>query len=475
MFAWALLLGCTPSDPSMPTQTRSTRIAGLEVTLERVPNQLGLLATVTSSSPRRVSFVAEADGSTLQTPGFEVDGTLEIPILGLFPATWSLTALVDGTSDARWTLDTTRPADFVASPTNNFGRSFPEEETVCAARESREPAYACTNRRGEPNLYVPLPFDTMFVRPLADGSFLAHPDGGDQLWQFDRLGREIRAVDFDQLLRGTRFLHVGIDEHDTFEIIEGPWAGAWAVLTYTVDEDVDKLGAGIIVYDPRADEVLWDWSAHGAPGDGVSVDPERLPYDRWGVAEHDEDWLHANAVVHGTDAGGDFFWMSLRHQDWIIEIRAPSGAIAMQLGKDGDVDLLDGSAPDWFFHQHSPELRRRSDREFEVLVFDNGNDRPGTPEPRTRIVEYLVDREAKTATRLLDYATAFFAPAAGDADRMPDSDRLLVTRAVGDAFVAELGRDGERFWVQSIPREGEVYRAEFFPSLYRTAWSAETD
>ncbi len=129
------------------------------------------------------------------------------------------------------------------------------------------------------------------------------------------------------------------------------------MLTKTEDEEIGKIGAGIIVYDPVEGEVLWDWSAHGEPGDEESV---------------------------------------------------------------------------------------------------------------------------KTATRLRDHDTDFFAHAAGDADRMPEGGGVLVTRAVGGSFVAELAIGGgvpaavERRWVQSIPREDEVYRAEYFPSLYETAWGATT-
>ncbi|MEM6925628.1 MAG: aryl-sulfate sulfotransferase [Myxococcota bacterium] len=482
---WLAIVGCiATSSPNEepPEQTRPVVAPGLEIATERVPNELALLARVTSTIERTVGFVARNGDTVLETPAWTVaaDRPTELPILGLFPGDWTITARVDGEDDGQWSLTTVKPSPFVDSPTNDFVGGWPESEAICAAREQRSPAYTCTNRRGEPNFFVEMPFQTMFVRPLADGTLLAHPDGPDQLFHFDRLGREIRTLDFEDLLPGTRFDHVGIDEHESIEIVEGPWTGAWAVLTYTADDDIEKTGAGIIVYDPAEREVLWDWSAHGTPGDGVSVDPERLPYDRWGVDEYGEDWLHANALVHGTDADGDFFWMSLRHQDWIIEIRAPDGAITMQLGRGGDVTLTDGSDPDWFYHQHAPELRRRSDREFEVLVFDNGNERPGVEEPRTRIVEYLVDREAKIATRLRDFETAYFAAAAGDADRMPSGDHVLVTRAVGDPFVAELGIapgvdvEAERRWVQAIPREGEVYRAEFFPSLYETGWSATT-
>ncbi|MEN0062472.1 MAG: aryl-sulfate sulfotransferase [Myxococcota bacterium] len=472
-----LSLGCTPETNEMPPeQIQPIEADGLNISIDRVPNELALMASIESKQARTVSFTASAEGIDLATPetALVASQSAEVPILGLFPATWTITAIVDGKPDAQWSLTTERPADFVDSPTETFGNTFPPEETICASRERRVPAYACTDRRGEPNFYVPLPFNAMFVRPLSDGTFLAHPDGGEQLWRFDRLGRDLGSLTVDELVAQTNFRIGAIDEHEVVEILEGPWAGAWAVLMYSYDESVEKVGAGIVVYDPVKGELLWDWSAHGTPDDGESVDSDRLPYERWGVQEHGEDWLHANALVHGTDSQGDFFWMSLRHQDWIIEIRAPSGEVTMQLGAGGDVDLLDGQVSDWFFHQHAHELKRRSDREFEVLVFDNGNERPGVDEPRTRIVEYLVDREAKTATTLLDIETDFFAPAAGDADRMPTGDNLLVTRAVGDAFVAEFTRDGSRRWSQSIPREGEVYRAEFYPSLYQTAWSAQT-
>lgn len=493
MWIWTLWAACTPSpneDPVDPAETvRPVEVPGLEVETERVPNLLALLATATSTVPRSIRFRAKAGQTVFETPEFAVaaDIPTEIPILGLFPADWSITAIVDGKDDAQWSLTTERPSNFVESPTNDLVGGFPDEEAICAAREREIPAYVCTNRTGEPTLYVPMPLDeddeplvAMFVRPLADGTFLAHPENSERIWHFDRLGRDLGSLTFGRLQRGTEYLHTGIDEHDSIELLEGPWAGAWAVLTYTAEEESERRGAGIIVYDPVAREVLWDWSAHGDPTDGRPLDPLRLPWNRWGVDDgHGEDWLHANAIVHGTDVDGDFFWMSFRHQDWIIEIRAPSGEISMQLGRGGDVDLLDGGPADWFYHQHAPELRRRSDREFQVLVFDNGNLRP-QGEERTRIVEYLVDREAKTAVRLRDFQTDFFAEAAGDADRMPQGTGVLMTRAVGESFVAELAIEegtsssGERRWVQFMPREDEVYRAEFFPSLYETGWQAKT-
>lgn len=474
MWWWALVACVEPDDGVPPQQTRITEVQGLKIEIERVPNPLAAVAQVTSGADRTLSFVATAGDRSLRTPEVSLRANVptEVPILGLHAGRWTLQAEVDGQLDAQWSLETERPEDFVDSPTNDIQGGYSPDEAICASRESREYAYVCTNRSGEPTLYAPLPLNAMFVRPLADGTFLAHPDGGQHLVHFDALGRELDEIWADDLFENTTYPQGRIDEHDVVEIQEGPWTGAWAVLTAT--EEDERIGAGIVVWDPVGRRVLWDWSAHGTPEDGVSIDEALLPSDRWGVQEHGEDWLHANALLHGTDAEGDFFWMSLRHQDWIIEIRAPSGAISLRFGLGGDVDLLDGDDADWFFHQHAPEWRRISDTEFEVLVFDNGNARPGTDDPRTRIVTYVLDRQARTATRRLDIETQFFAPAAGDADRMPTGDGILITRAVGEAFVAEIGPDGSRRWVQRIPQEGEVYRAEFYPSLYDTAWFSRT-
>ena len=54
---------------------------------------------------------------------------------------------------------------------------------------------------------------------------------------------------------------------------------------------------------------------------------------------------------------------------------------------------------------------------------------------------------------------------------MPDGESVMFVRAVGDAFIREVDPAGEVVWNQSVPEEGELYRAEFFPSLYETTWT----
>jgi len=420
----------------------------------------------------------------------------EIVLLGLSPGDWDAAVSVDGVVGPRQTVTTAVPAGY---PPTTVTSSVPdgtwtEHEAICAALEA--PAYVCTDRWAEPNLYIPLPGNMMFVRPLSDGTFLGHPDGPDYLYHFDVAGREIKRIRLEDL-SGTTFDHGWIDEHESLEITEGPWTGMWVVLTATWEEtnNADRIGAGLVVFDPDTLEVQWDWSSHGATGDNVSVDETKLPYSRSGLAPwYGEDWLHANAVTHAVDADGtDFFWMSLRHQDWVIRIDAPSGDIRWRFGYQGDfqlVDDLDAASPtplpdaDFMYHQHAQELKRLADGRVEMLVLDNGNvradDRGNLFEPEySRAVRFVLDEDTMQAAVDWYYgepsgADQWFTPAAGDADRMPDESGVLFVKAVGDAFIRQVDLSGNVLWTQEVEGQGELYRAEYFPTLYDTAWWSQT-
>ena len=461
-----------PADDPQPTGTGDD--VPIDIDLASNPtNPLSVIATLESAEARTV-HLAYGTGDTLdrRTPDITLEPGVptEVLVLGLYPSQWAIAPVVDGVEGIRWQTATTFPAPLLETETTTVSGTYGPEEAICAAREAERPAYACTDREGRPTLFVALPENAMFVRPLSDGTFVAHPDGGSRFFQFDAAGRPVRDFSFGDLTGPTTYAHDAVDEHELIEIVEGPWTGAWAVITITWEDDIK--GAGIMVFDPDTKQILWDWSAHGAPNDGASIDPQ-LPHDRWGVQEHGDDWLHANALVHSVDDDGDFFWMSLRHQDWIIEIRAPEGTLTGRLGRQGGFTLTDRPDADWFFHQHAHELVRQPDGRIAALVFDNGNARPDDNEV-TRVVEYMVDREAQTAEIVFEHVAAWFAVAAGDADRSPDDSSVFLTRSVGQPFIAEIDRNGERKWIQRFEGEGELYRSEWFPSLYETTWFSET-
>lgn len=465
--------------------------------LDNPSNPLSALAMVSVGDLREVELSYGEAGSehTHSSPTWTLKaGTHELPVLGLYPADWEIELVIDGVATGTMgTIRTEEPSGLQRPIVETYGGSWSAEEAICGSFESPT-RYQCFDRQGRPTLWIDLPGNAMFIRPLADGSLLAHPDGPPFLYHFSVTGREIDRLSLEEI-DGLEHEHHWIDEHDVVEILEGSWAGAWAILTATEEEQ--RIAPGLIVVDPQTREALWDWSAHGAPGDGQSVDPERLPYDRSGVFSYEEDWLHANALVHTLGPeGGDRFWMSLRHQDWVIRIDAPSGDIGPRLGWGGDFELVEdlesaGAAPlppeQWSYHQHAVELRRITEDRLEIQLFDNGNARRDEAgevqrEPMwSRAVRYLVDEGSLRATVDWSYGEPppgeehFFGEAAGDADRQPDAERVLITKSVDGAFIREVDAQGTVLWNAEIEGEGELYRAEFYPSLYETSWSTQTD
>lgn len=138
-----------------------------------------------------------------------------------------------------------------------------------------------------------------------------------------------------------------------------------------------------------------------------------------------KDWSHGNAVVYDEDA--DLFLISARHLDWIVAIERATGDLAWRLGPDGDF-TLDGDS--WAYHPHAPELQDDG----SVLIYDNGNGRPGTgfepgdDPPYSRAVEYALDTTTWTATETWAYVHPVannYAPFVGDADRLSNGNVLI--------------------------------------------------
>jgi len=128
---------------------------------------------------------------------------------------------------------------------------------------------------------------------------------------------------------------------------------------------ITVLGDGVIDLAPNYTPV-WAWSSF----DHLDVNrhPMKLP-----------DWTHANTVLYSPDDGNVV--LSMRHQSWLVKIDYANGRgtgkILWRLGYQGDFTLLNSTSPaDWFFAQHSGSfVTSKSSGDFELALFDNGNDR----------------------------------------------------------------------------------------------------
>jgi hypothetical protein len=374
------------------------------------------------------------------------------------------------------------------------------EEAICTnGLVGGRPIYYCVDRWGEPvwSLRHPEDEDLWAVRALSDGGFAAVSTTSDRLSLFDQRGALTAEYRTSWLDGRARFTHQWIDMHEVIELGEGPWAGALAFITLaieTTDEGVPRTGAGVVVMQ-RDGEVLWDWSAHGKLGDGVPIDP-KLDYERDGLKDGEDDWQHANALVHLVDDDGrQSFWLSLRTQDWIIKVDVETDAVVWRLGYEGDfalVDDLDAAAPaalspgEWMVHQHAPEIIERSGDRTRFLVFDNGYPRRGEDgqwnlesDSYSRVVAFELDEATMQAAPVFDHGPRdagdpdhFYSYGGGDADRLPGGEALMfVSGWQYPTLIEELsypgGEPSWRFECQDVG-EGQ-YRVNYFPSLYKTA------
>lgn len=213
------------------------------------------------------------------------------------------------------------------------------------------------------------------------------------------------------------------------------------------------------------------------------------------------DWTHANAVV--LDEERNALLVSARHLDQILAIRyeddenGPAGELMWRLGEGGDFELTEG---EWFLHQHAPQVLEDG----SIMVYDNGNERPGTsledPDnlPYSRAVQYQIDTENWTATQVWEHRAdapgeAVYAPFVGDADALEGGTVLITHGGLLDPPAHTPQAEGVTTWGRVIEVDyasGEIvfdlqvrdpagesnwiiYRSERIPTIYPQGYDVE--
>jgi hypothetical protein len=261
------------------------------------------------------------------------------------------------------------------------------------------------------------------VELLDDGTVLAVRDGAVTL--VDELGEQrLRYLAFDY---GLPAFH-----HEAHLMANGNFltlCNSFADVDYSpldIGLGVTHVAGDLLVELSPAGEVVWTWNSfdhldplrlRSDPGEGLAYfDPE--------TGEQGYDWTHGNGMVHTGD--DDVILLSMRHQDWIIAIDHPSGEILWRFGEEGDFELLEGT---WFYHQHSPQWQDDG----SLLLYDNavGNPQLDDLEVESRAVRYALDYDAMTATQVWDSldGAPYISPVAGDADRTPGGNVLVLDSA----------------------------------------------
>lgn len=231
-------------------------------------------------------------------------------------------------------------------------------------------------------------------------------------------------------------------------------------------------------------EVVNEWSLRDV------IDPAEVPGVELCTDESLRDWTHANGAI--LDEERNAVIVTARHIDMLLAFRyaededGPSGELLWSLGPGGTLPL---EAGELLYHPHAPELQDDG----SILVYDNGNFRPGTDpdDPRnptySRAVQYEIDdsspdRRDWSARQVWEHrvddrdGSPLYADFLGDADRLPNGNVLIGHGGIGQRTPPARGRI-----IEVIPREragGPIvfdvwlpdtwvsYRAERIPSLY---------
>jgi hypothetical protein len=161
------------------------------------------------------------------------------------------------------------------------------------------------------------------------------------------------------------------------------------------------------------------------------------------------DVTHANSAELTAD---NAILISVRHQNEVIKASRETGQIVWRLGGHYSNFKFEGDSLNGFSHQHNPTQLDNGN----ILLFDNGNDRPGS-----RAVEYELDIEQGVARLVWQYSISpEFSPNRGSAQRLYNGNTLInfVNRIPN---ILEVSPGGKILLEISLPENYASYQAQY--------------
>jgi len=226
----------------------------------------------------------------------------------------------------------------------------------------------------------------------------------------------------------------------------------------------------IIEMTPDGDTV-WEW--HAAEHLDTTRFPGALSKNK-GPKATAYDWTHANALFYHAE--DDSMLLSLRHQNWVVNVSRATGDVLWTLGEDGDFALA-GTDPQWFYAQHDSRWLQDG----TLLIYDNGNERPNTESPTSHAVQYKLNLDTMTAEEIWRYDTGIYTDFLGGANQMPNGNVLVCAGGIRgvktpgsppgpappeDGYLFEVTGDTPAVKVWELTAGGAMYRATRLPSFW---------
>lgn len=308
----------------------------------------------------------------------------------------------------------------------------------------------------------------------AGATFFGVDSAGEVVWYLERPGRTVRnphmrSLEGDEILV---FL-AGVLEHRTLtgtliasydlsnvagyhhDAVLLPDGGVLALGIENREAGGPAIRSDSIVELDASGDVVWEWSSFD------HLDTTRFPGEMASTEGRAGglDWSHSNSVFF--DAASNQILLSVRSQNWIVNIDRASGDIAWIAGEssmtspDFSAEFLELTSGSWTSGQHAATWTAAG----ELLAYDNGNETTA-PGP-SRVVIYEIDESAGQAKEIFAFIAPKYTASLGDVDELANGNLLITAGGPGSdttARLVEVTRKGETVWDAAIP--GRIYRSE---------------
>lgn len=297
--------------------------------------------------------------------------------------------------------------------------------------------------------------------PAEDGFIgMAHPSGA---FIVDNQGRRDLTRLYKVLdERGDVVRSIGcVDLNTRFhEVRVMPQGDYWALCDRDVPTDLSSRGGEVdgtvtwtVLQHVGADGTLlfeFDTSEHFSLDD---IDPEVID------GAENVNMTHGNSIEFDAD---EKILLSFRNLNEVTNIDATTGEVLWRLGDRANQFAIDDPTRD-FVGQHGVRLVEPG----VVQLLDNGREAP------SRLVRYLIDEQALTAERVLEYAHASNAlTLVGGSTQVLAGNRALVS--IGrTGRVAEVDETGAQTFELTGLEDLYIFRAFRVPSLYAAERTTE--
>lgn len=255
-------------------------------------------------------------------------------------------------------------------------------------------------------------------------------------------------------------VHLGLWGHHDFEY--NPLTNTiFAVNYYIVTIDGKEYVFDIIKEYTMSKRVIW------------SVDTRSfISHAQWcpyqDMLNNTADITHTNSLFF--DVEEDVLYFNARNVNTFYKIDHKTGKVLWGLGEYGNFTLFDlHGTPrhNLFFHAHSVE--KVDDHIF--ILFDNDFHNQSNPNNhRSRILEITINETTMTANESWVWTAplTYYSPTYGDADRLPNGNRLgtfgatLPSTSLTGARLVEVNPTGEIVWEMNLSSTDEFYQSRVY-------------